>query len=107
MFHHVRFENLDPAGYPPPWPLVLGLLYLASYAVVADLLLYNLVLKLPVIAANVGLAYLVAAMLKDLGASPSVARRAWVLTLFNPVLLYFGAAWGRSTLSPRRSPSRR
>jgi hypothetical protein len=95
VFHHVRFENVGPAGYPPPWQLVLGLLYLASYAVVPDLLLYNLALKLPVIAANVGLAYLVAAMLEDLGASPSAARRAWVLLLFNPVLLYFGAAWGQ------------
>jgi hypothetical protein len=95
VFHHVGFDKLGPAGYPPPWPLVLGLLYLVSYAVVPNLLLYNLALKLPVIAANVGLAYLVAAMLKELGASPAVARRAWVLMLFNPVLLYFGAAWGQ------------
>ena len=95
VFHHVRFENVGPAGYPPPWQLVLGLLYLASYAVVPDLLLYNLALKLPVIAANVGLAYLVATVLEDLGASPSATRRAWVLMLFNPVLLYFGAAWGQ------------
>ena len=95
VFHHVGFDKLGPAGYPPPWPLVLGLLYLVSYAVVPNLLLYNLALKLPVIAANVGLAYLVAALLKELGASPAVARRAWVLMLFNPVLLYFGAAWGQ------------
>ena len=95
VFHHIGFDKLGPAGYPPPWPLVLGLLYLVSYAVVPDLLLYNLALKLPVIAANVGLAYLVAALLKELGASPTVARRAWVLMLFNPVLLYFGAAWGQ------------
>ena len=95
VFHHAGFDKLGPAGYPPPWPLVLGFLYLTSYAVVPNLLLYNLALKLPVIAANVGLAYLVAAVLKQLGASPAVARRAWVLMLFNPVLLYFGAAWGQ------------
>ena len=95
VFHHVRFENVGPAGYPPPWQLVLGLLYLASYGVVPELLVYNLVLKLPVIAANIGLAYLVAAMLRDLGVPPSAARRAWALMLFNPVLLYFGAAWGQ------------
>jgi Glycosyltransferase family 87 len=95
VFHHVRFDKLGPAGYPPPWLLALGLLYLISYAVIPNLLLYNLVLKLPVIAANVGLAYLVAAILKELGASPAVARRAWILMLFNPVLLYFGAAWGQ------------
>jgi len=95
VFHHARFEDVGGVGYPPPWPLVAGLLYLVSYAVVPDLLLYNLALKLPVIAANVGLAYLVAAMLKELGASPAVARRAWILMLFNPVLLYFGAAWGQ------------
>ena len=95
VFHHVRFDKMSSIGYPPPWPLVLGLLYLCSYAVIPNLLLYNLVIKLPVIAANIGLAYLVAAMLKDLGASPAVARKAWVLLLFNPLLLYFGAAWGQ------------
>jgi hypothetical protein len=95
VFHHVRFDKMSSIGYPPPWPLVLGLLYLCSYAVIPNLLIYNLVIKLPVIAANIGLAYLVAAMVKDLGASPAVARKAWVLLLFNPLLLYFGAAWGQ------------
>ena len=95
VFHHVGFDKLGPVGYPPPWPLVAGLFYLASYALVPDLLLYNVLLKLPVIAANVGLAYLAAALLRELGAAPAVARRAWVLMLFNPVLLYFGAAWGQ------------
>jgi hypothetical protein len=95
VFHHVGFDKLGPAGYPPPWPLVLGFLYLVSYAIVPNLLLYNLVLKLPVIAANVGLAYLAVVVLKQLDASPPVQRRAWILMLFNPVLLYFGAAWGQ------------
>jgi len=95
VFHHVYFTSLTTVGYPPPWPLVLGLLYRSSFALGHDFLVYNLAIKLPVIAANVGLAYLVAAILQNLGASPAVSRRAWVFVLLNPLLLYFGAAWGQ------------
>jgi Glycosyltransferase family 87 len=94
VFHHVGFSRITSVGYPPPWPLLAGLLYRVSYAPTHDLLLYNLALKLPVIAANVGLAYLVGAILRERGASPAVARRAWTVVLLNPFLMYVGAAWG-------------
>ena len=60
-----------------------------------QLLVYNLAVKLPVIAATVGLAYLVGAVLQRLGASPAASRRAWTFLLLNPFVLYVGAAWGQ------------
>lgn len=94
-FHHLGFDAQTTVGYPPPWPLALGLLYRIVHAITPNLLVYNLAIKLPVIAANVGLAYLVGAILKNLGADPAVSRKAWVFLLLNPFLLYFGAAWGQ------------
>jgi len=94
-FHHIGFRSLTTVGYPPPWPLALGLIYRLVHAVTANLLVYNLAIKLPVIAANIGLAYLVGAVLKNLGADAAAARRAWICLLLNPVLLFFGAAWGQ------------
>jgi hypothetical protein len=95
VFHHVSFNSTTTVGYPPPWPLILGLLYRAVYAVTPNLFVYNLAMKLPVIAANIGLAYLVAAILENRGAKPEVSRRAWVFLLINPALLYFGTIWGQ------------
>jgi hypothetical protein len=95
VFHHVTFKMLSTIGYPPPWPLLLGGIYRATYALVPDFYLYNLAIKLPVIAANAGLAYLAGATLQNLGAAPAVIRRAWLALLFNPFVLYVGAAWGQ------------
>ena len=94
-FRHIGFDALTTVGYPPPWPLALGLLYRVVHALTPGLLIYNLAIKLPVIAANVGLAYLVGAVLKNLGADPAATRRAWVFLLLNPLLIYCGAAWGQ------------
>jgi len=95
VFHHVGFQAISVVGYPPPWPLVLGLIYRGAYALGHNLFAYNLAIKLPVIAANVGLAYLAAAVVDNLGAGRHTARRAWTFLLFNPFLLYVGAAWGQ------------
>ena len=95
VFHHAGFLSISVVGYPPPWPLVAGALYRATYGLTHDLILYNLALKLPVILANVALAYLVAAVLQNLGAPRDAARKTWLLLLFNPFLLYVGAAWGQ------------
>jgi hypothetical protein len=95
VFHEDSFQGITTVGYPPPWPLLLGLLYRGVYAAIPNLLVYNLAIKIPVVAANVGLAYLVAAILKNLGAKPAVCRRAWIFLLLNPLLLYFGSAWGQ------------
>ena len=95
VFHHVGFKAISVVGYPPPWPLILGSIYRGTYALGHNLIVYNLAIKLPVIAANIGLAYLVAAVLDNLDAGRDVARKAWTLLLFNPFLLYAGAAWGQ------------
>jgi hypothetical protein len=95
VFHHAGFDMRPTIGYPPPWPLLAGAIYRATYAIVPDLILFNLALKLPVIAATCGLAYLAAAALHNLGAAPRVVRRAWLALLFNPLILYAGAAWGQ------------
>ena len=94
VFHHPGFSVIKSIGYPPPWPLLTGLIYAVVHAAGGSLLLYDLALKLPVIAAEVGLAYLAAAILRGRGAEPQVCRRAWVFLLLNPFLLYVGAAWG-------------
>ena len=97
VFHHAGFAQLTTIGYPPPWPLVTGLLYRATYGLVPDLHLYDLALKLPVIAATVGLAYLVAAALRQAGARDDTCRRAWVFLLFNPFVLLAAPRGDRST----------
>ena len=93
--HDRVFQGRYAIGYPPPWPLLLGGLYRLSYALVPDLHLYAVAIKLPVIAANAGLAYLAGAALQNLGAAPATVRRAWLALLFNPFLLYVGAVWGQ------------
>jgi hypothetical protein len=95
VFHNDLFQGMTSIGYPPPWPLVVALIYKSVYNAVPNLLIYNLALKLPVIIANLCLAYLAAAILKDLGAGSEKARRARLFLLFNPLLLYATAAWGQ------------
>jgi hypothetical protein len=74
---------------------MLGLVYLVIYKTFQNLLLYDLVLKIPIIVANISLAYLVANILRKLGADEKVARKARVFLLFNPFLLYATSAWGQ------------
>ncbi len=38
VFHHAGFSVIASVGYPPPWPLLLGLIYRGVYAVVPQLL---------------------------------------------------------------------
>ncbi len=86
---------MTSVGYPPPWPLVTGLIYLFSYRLFPNLLFYNLALKLPIIAANISLAILVRRILERLKVDQAVSRRAWVFMLFNPFILVVTVAWGQ------------
>jgi len=95
IFHNNAFQGMTTIGYPPPWPLVLGLIYRLTYAVYPNFLLYNLAIKIPIIAANIGLAYLVASILKNMGVNSTTVRKAWLFLLFSPFLFYFGTAWGQ------------
>jgi hypothetical protein len=95
VFHNPTFSGITTVGYPPPWPLMLGAIYALVYSTAPSFLIYNLAIKLPLIAANVALAYLTSACLRRLGVHESRVRRAWIFLLFNPFLLYASAAWGQ------------
>ena len=95
FFQNPAFQGMTSIGYPPPWLLILGMIYLLSYNLVHNLLVYNLAIKLPIIIANLGLAYLVRSILREQNASPEVAHKAWTFLLFSPFLFYFTTAWGQ------------
>ena len=95
VFQNNTFQGISSFGYPPPWSIVLGLIYLCTYKLIPNFLLYNLAIKLPVIAANIGLAYLVVHVLERSGAQERTSRRAWIFMLFNPFLLCASSAWGQ------------
>ncbi len=95
VFHDPGFRGITTIGYPPPWPLITGLVYRLVYAPLASLRLYNLALKAPIIAGNILLAGLAARVLEEKGAGRDRARAARLFLLFNPVLLYTSSAWGQ------------
>ncbi len=95
VFHSPAFARLTSIGYPPVWPLILGGIYRLSYALLPNLMLYRLAIKLPVIAANVALALTVGRLCAQCGVSEPGARSASLFILFNPLLLYATAAWGQ------------
>jgi hypothetical protein len=95
IFHNPAFQGITTVGYPPPWPLMLGAIYRVVYATFPNFLAYNAAIKVPLILANVALAYLAAACLRRLGADGATAYRAWVFLLLNPFLIYASAAWGQ------------
>jgi hypothetical protein len=95
VFHNLAFQGITTFGYPPPWSLILGGIYRLVYPAFRSFLVYNLAIKVPLIIANVGLAYLVAACLRRLGVDEGRIRAAWIFMLLNPFLLYASAAWGQ------------
>ena len=82
-------------GDPPLWPLLLGAIYRLSYSIVPSIFLYNFATKIPIIAANIGLAHLTKSLLRQQGASKKRIKFAWIFLLFNPFLLLTTAAWGQ------------
>ena len=95
VFHDPGFRGITTIGYPPPWAMLAGLIYRLVYAVLPSLRLYNLALKVPIIAGNVLLAGLAARILAEQGVDAARARRARLFLLFNPFLLYTSSAWGQ------------
>jgi hypothetical protein len=95
VFNNPAFNGLTSIGYPPAWPLLLGLIYLLTFAPTHNFLLYNLAIKIPTIIANICLAFLVRDILENQGANPGTTRKAWLFLLFNPFLFYFTTAWGQ------------
>jgi hypothetical protein len=82
-------------GYPPPWVLWLDLAFRISYAAIPNLFVYNFAIKVPIIASNVCLAYLVRNILVSLNAPKKKSQMAWLFLLFNPFVLLTSSAWGQ------------
>ena len=89
------FEELPGIGYPPPWGLYLGLVYLAIYNPTKNLFAYNLAIKLPSIISNIALAFLIEKMAVQEGADTKTANKMFYFLLFNPLMIYISAVWGQ------------
>ena len=95
VFQDPGFQDITTIGYPPPWPLMLGGIYRVVDATNSGYLIYNLAIKIPIILANIALAFLTAACLLRLGAGEASARKVRFWLLFNPFLLFASVAWGQ------------
>jgi hypothetical protein len=96
VFENPLLNGFVPTiGYPPLWPLVLGLVYRVSYGVIQNVFVYNFTSKIPIIMANIALAYLVRNILLNLHSDKKKAEVAWLFLLFNPFIILTTAAWGQ------------
>ena len=95
VFSNPGMIGLNPIiGYPPLWPLLLGLIYRLTFNITPNLLLYNFAIKIPVIASNIALAYVTKTVMQRLNMPPKRVRFAWLFLLFNPFTLLTTTAWG-------------
>jgi hypothetical protein len=96
IFPNPLLSGIIPVvGYPPLWPLLLGLIYRLTFNITPDIFLYNFSTKIPVILSNIGLAYVVKKYMKKLEIPQKTIQRSWVFLLFNPFILLTTAAWGQ------------
>jgi Gpi18-like mannosyltransferase len=94
-FMDAAFSNITSFGYPPTYALILGSIYKIYSNLNQNILLYNLLIKFPIIAANITLAFFITYLLKEFGIKKKFADRAWVFLLFSPFLYYFSTSWGQ------------
>jgi hypothetical protein len=91
-------DHVQVIVYPPLSMLAIGaagVLASAAQSVLAsggDLLVF--LIKLPPIAADIGLAWLIASLLR--GHAPRIRLGAAALVAFNPALWYLSAVWGQT-----------
>jgi len=96
VFFHPSLQVPIPRfGYPPFSALILGLAFQLSFRVIPNLILYNFALKVPAIAANICLAYLVRHIIINLKFPKKNAKFAFLFLLFNPFTLLTTSAWGQ------------
>jgi hypothetical protein len=96
VFSNPHLAGLNPVvGYPPPWPLLLGLIYRLTYNFTPNLFLYNFASKIPIIIGNIALAYATKTIMQHQNMSPQTVRFAWLFLLFNPFTLLTTTAWGQ------------
>jgi Gpi18-like mannosyltransferase len=96
VFSNPHLIGVNPIiGYPPLWPLLLGAIYRLTYSLTANLFLYNFAIKIPVIVANIALAYATKNVMQRLNMPLNRIRFAWLFLLFNPFTLLTTTAWGQ------------
>ncbi len=96
VFSSPGFYSLVPGiGYPPPWPLFLGLVYTLVFKPTGNMFAYNLAIKLPSIASNIALAFVVEKTALRIGLTRQHATKIFYFLLFNPFMIYISAAWGQ------------
>jgi Gpi18-like mannosyltransferase len=96
VFSNPHLIGVNPIiGYPPLWPLLLGVIYRLTYNLIPNIFLYNFAIKIPVIAANIALAYATKTVMQNLNMPPRRVRFAWLFLLFNPFTLLTTTAWGQ------------
>jgi Gpi18-like mannosyltransferase len=96
VFSNPHLIGVNPIiGYPPLWPLLLGVIYRLTYDLIPNIFLYNFAIKIPVIAANIALAYATKTIMQNLNIPQRRIRFAWLFLLFNPFTLLTTTAWGQ------------
>jgi hypothetical protein len=92
---HPHLSGIIPGiGYPPPWGLMCGDLYLLSSTLAPNnLYVYVFALKLPVIIGELALAGLVYYVLRQ-EVGEKTATKAFLLFLFCPFIIVVGTVWG-------------
>lgn len=95
VFSNPDLMGVNPIiGYPPLWPLLLGVIYRLTYNVTPNIFLYNFAVKIPVIVSNIALAYATKTVMQNLKMPKKRIQAAWLVLLFNPFTLLTTAAWG-------------
>jgi hypothetical protein len=95
VFPNPHLTGISPViGYPPSWPLLLGAIYRLTYNIAPNLFLYNFGIKVPVILANIALAYTTKIVMQNLHMPMNKVQFAWLFLLFNPFTLLTTTAWG-------------
>ena len=92
--HPNLYGTVPGIGYPPPWGLMSGEMYLLASAVAPNnLYAYVLALKIPIILAELATALLVYNILKT-QMTEKIASKAFLLFLFCPFIVAVGTVWG-------------
>jgi len=94
MPHQHLFGSFYGIGYPPPWGLILGLMYELSSIVYPDnIYFYTFTLKIPIILGDVATAFLLYKILK-LKLNVDAASKVFRFYQFCPFLIVIGSVWG-------------
>jgi len=92
--HPSLYGTFPGIGYPPPWGLICGLMYLLSSAMAPNnLYAYVFALKIPTILGELATALLVYNILKS-WKDEETASKAFLLFLFCPFMIATGTVWG-------------